>query len=71
MIRCMRSRFADRDRFAEFFAQRTLPPGPSNQETLLQGKLGQVAFPKSGPEPHMHPVEHEVKLGGAGFGRNE
>jgi hypothetical protein len=67
----MRSRFADQNRFAEFFAQRTLPPVPSNQETLLQGKLGQVAFPKSGPESFAIQAKHEVKLGGAGFGRNE
>jgi hypothetical protein len=67
----MRPRFTERDSFAEFFAQRTLPPLPSNQKTLLQGKLGQVAFPKSGPESLAIQAEHEVKLGGAGFGRNQ
>jgi len=67
----MRFRFAEGDNFAEFFAQRTLPPVPSNQETLLQGKSGQVAFPKSGPESFAIQAKHEVKLGGAGFGRNE
>ncbi len=65
----MRSRFAERDRLAGFFAQRTLPPVPSNQEMLLQGKLGQVAFPKSRSESQALPADHEVKLGGAGFGR--
>jgi hypothetical protein len=66
----MRSRLAERDRFAEFFAQRTYPSVPSNQETLLQGKLGQVAFPKSGSGSQALPADHEVvKLGDAGFGR--
>jgi len=67
----MRYRFAEPGRFAEFFAQRTPHPVPSNQETLLQGKLGQVAFPKSVPESFAIQAEHEVKLGGAGFGRYE
>jgi hypothetical protein len=71
MIRCMRSRFAERDCFAEFFAQRTVAPIPSNQETLLQGKSGQVAFPKSGPGSFSIQAKHEVKLGSAGFGRFE